>query len=56
MARPRRWMLALASGCTLLQLNGCADIAAESLVRIAANMVFTPINSTITSLLSGLTT
>lgn len=56
MSKSRRWMVTLASGCALLQLGGCTDLAAETLVRIGATALFTPVTNTITSLISGLTT
>ena len=45
----------LAAGGLLLQIGGCAGLAAESLVRIAATVVFAPINDFVLGLLSGQT-
>ena len=55
MRRAPRITILLAAGGMLLQVGGCAGLAAESLVRIAATVVFTPINDVVLGLLSGQT-
>ena len=51
----RRWgILGVAGGATLLQVGGCGTVIGETLVRIAFDMAFFPLNDAVQQALADL--